>query len=83
MDEIRSAENRETIQVDGQAASAVRLGDVLAIVQGNTAPDPKRKVPVVVLAWAGEQIALLVGEILDEREVLVKSLGKQLLRVTT
>src|ERR1700730_5956112 len=80
-DEIRSAENRETIQVDGQAASAVRLGDVLAIVQGNTAPDPKRKVPVVVLAWAGEQIAFLVDEILDEREVLVKSLGKQLPRV--
>jgi two-component system chemotaxis sensor kinase CheA len=81
MDEIRSAENRETIQVDGQAASAVRLGDVLAIIPGNTAPDPKRKVPVVVLAWAGEQIAFLVDEILDEREVLVKSLGRQLLRV--
>jgi two-component system chemotaxis sensor kinase CheA len=81
MDEIRSAENRETIQIDGQAASAVRLGDVLGIVQGNTAPDPKRKVPVVVLASAGEQIAFLVDEILDEREVLVKSLGRQLLRV--
>jgi two-component system chemotaxis sensor kinase CheA len=81
MDEIRSAENRETIQVDGRAASAVRLGDVLAIVRGNTAPDPKRKVPVVVLAWAGEQIAFLVDEILDEREVLVKSLGRQLPRV--
>jgi two-component system, chemotaxis family, sensor kinase CheA len=81
MDEIRSAENRETIQVDGQAASAVRLGDVLAIVQENTAPDPKRKVPAVLLAWAGEQIAFLVDEILDEREVLVKSLGRQLLRV--
>src|ERR1700683_1455948 len=81
MDEIRSAENRETIQLDGRAASAVRLGDVLAIVQGNTAPDPKRKVPVVVLAWAGEQIAFLVDEILDEQEVLVKSLGRQLRRV--
>jgi two-component system chemotaxis sensor kinase CheA len=81
MDEIRSAENRKTIQVDGQAASAVRLGDVLEIVQGNTAPDPKRKVPVLVLAWAGEQIAFLVDEILDEREVLVKSLGRQLPRV--
>src|SRR3984893_898944 len=80
-DEIRSAENRETIQVDGRAASAVRLGDVLEIVQGNTAPDPKRKVPVLVLAWAGEQIAFLVDEVLDEREVLVKSLGRQLPRV--
>jgi two-component system, chemotaxis family, sensor kinase CheA len=81
MDEIRSAENRETIQVDGHAASAVWLGDVLGIVHGNTAPDPKRKVSVAVLAWAGEQIAFLIDEILDEREVLVKSLGRQLLRV--
>jgi two-component system chemotaxis sensor kinase CheA len=80
-DEIKSAENRETIQVDGRAASAVRLGDVLAIVQGNTALDPKRRVPVLVLAWAGEQIAFLVDEVLDEREVLVKSLGRLLPRV--
>jgi two-component system chemotaxis sensor kinase CheA len=80
-DEIKSAENRETIQVDGRAASAVRLGEVLEIVQGNTASDAKRKVPVLVLAWAGEQIAFLVDEVLDEREVLVKSLGRQLLRV--
>ena len=35
----------------------------------------------LVLAWAGEQIAFLVDEILDEQEVLVKSLGKQLPRV--
>jgi two-component system chemotaxis sensor kinase CheA len=80
-DEIKSAENRETIQVDGRAASAVRLGEVLEIVQGNTASDAKRKVPVLVLAWAGEQIAFLVDEVLDEREVLVKSLGRQLPRV--
>ena len=80
-DEIKSAENRETIQVDGRAASAVRLGNVLKIVQGKTASDPKRKVPVLVVAWAGEQIAFLVDEILDEREVLVKSLGRQLPRV--
>jgi two-component system chemotaxis sensor kinase CheA len=80
-DLIKSAENRETIQVDGRAASFVRLGDVLGIVHGNTAPDPKRKVPVLVVAWAGEQIVFLVDEVLGEREVLVKSLGRQLPRV--
>jgi two-component system chemotaxis sensor kinase CheA len=80
-DEIKSAENRETIQVDGRVASAVRLGDILEVVQGHTAPDPKRRVPVLLLAWAGEQIAFLVDEVLDEREVLVKSLGRQLPRV--
>jgi two-component system chemotaxis sensor kinase CheA len=80
-DEIKSAENRETIQIDGRAASAVRLSDVLEIAQTSTDTDPKRKVPVLVLAWAGEQIGFFVDEILDEQEVLVKSLGKQLPRV--
>ena len=36
---------------------------------------------MLVLAWAGERIAFLVDEVLDEREVLVKSLGRQLPRV--
>ena len=77
-DEVKSAENRETIQIDGRAASAVRLSDVLEITRRNAGADPKGKVPVLVLAWAGEQIGFLVDEILDEQEVLVKSLGKQL-----
>lgn len=80
-DEIKGAENRETIQINGRAASAVRLSDVLEIAQASTDVDPKRKVPVFVLAWAGEQIGFIVDEILDEQEVLVKSLGKQLPRV--
>ncbi|MFZ1011488.1 MAG: hybrid sensor histidine kinase/response regulator [Candidatus Sulfotelmatobacter sp.] len=77
-EEIKSAENRETIQIDGRAIAAVRLSDVLEIAQRNTGTDPKEKIPVLVLAWAGEQIGFLVDEILDEQEVLVKSLGKQL-----
>jgi len=80
-DEIKSAENRETIQIDGRAVSAVRLADVLEIAQRSDDADPKRKVPVLVVGWAGEQIAFLVDEILDEQEVLVKSLGRQLPRV--
>jgi len=80
-DEIKSAENRETIQIDGRAVSAVRLADVLEIAQRSDDADPKRKVPVLVVGWAGEQIGFLVDEILDEQEVLVKSLGKQLPRV--
>jgi two-component system chemotaxis sensor kinase CheA len=80
-EEIKSAENRETLQIDGRASSAVRLGDVLEIARPNNNPDPKGKIPVLVLAWAGEQIGFQVDEILDEQEVLVKSLGKQLPRV--
>ncbi|MGA7218150.1 MAG: response regulator [Candidatus Sulfotelmatobacter sp.] len=81
LDEIKSAENRETIEIDGRAVSAVRLADVLEIGHRNPDPDPKRKIPVLVLAWAGERIGFIVDEILDEQEVLVKGLGRQLRRV--
>ena len=80
-DEIKSVENRETIQVNGRVASAVRLADVLEIAQRSADADPKAKLPVLVLDWAGEQIGFFVDEILNEQEVLVKSLGKQLRRV--
>jgi two-component system, chemotaxis family, sensor kinase CheA len=80
-EEIKSAENRETIQIDGRTTSAVRLSGVLEIRQRNANPDARGKMPLLVLAWAGEQIGFLVDEVLDEQEVLVKSLGKQLPRV--
>jgi two-component system chemotaxis sensor kinase CheA len=80
-DEIKSAENREIIQINGHAASVVRLGDVLEISPRNEEADPKRKIPVLVLVWAGEEIGFFVDEIFDEQEVLVKSLGRQLPRV--
>jgi two-component system chemotaxis sensor kinase CheA len=80
-DEIKSVENRETIQVNGRAASLARLGEVLGIAERSPGTDPKRKVTLVVLAWAGEQMVFLVDEVLNDQEVLVKSLGKQLPRV--
>jgi two-component system chemotaxis sensor kinase CheA len=80
-DEIKSAENRETIQINGCVASAVRLSNVLGITPPNANSDPKCMIPVLVLFWAGEQIGFQVDEILDEQEVLVKSLGSQLPRV--
>ncbi len=80
-DEIMTVENRETIQINGRVVSAVRLSDVLQVAQTNRDDDPKRKQPVIVLTWSGEQIGFFIDEILDEQEVLVKSLGKQLPRV--
>lgn len=80
-DEIKTVENRETIQLDDRAVSAVRLADVLKIAQRPTIADPKGKLPALVLGWAGEQVAFLVDEILEEREFVVKGLGRQLLSV--
>jgi len=77
--DIRTVENRETIALDGQALSLVRLNDVLEIPR---APgEPADNAQVVVLGVGVDRIAFLVDTVLAEQEVLVKGLGQQLKRV--
>jgi len=77
--EIQTVENRATIQLNGITYSLVRLGDVLEIPHTEDPADPF--IQVVVLAASGKQIAFVVDEVINEQEVLVKNLGKQLSRV--
>ena len=88
-DEIKTVENRETIEVNERILSLVRLGDVLelplrsnnrgseSLNQGQTA----NHFPVLILASTEKRLAVQVDEVLAEEEVLVKGLGKQLSRV--
>src|SRR5665647_43358 len=77
--DIRTVENRETIALDGQALSLVRLSDVLEIPR---APgEPADDAQVVVLGLGVDRIAFRVDAVLAEQEVLVKGLGRQLARV--
>ena len=78
---IKTVENQETIEHNGQAVSLVRLGRVLELPQRTVAGIPADQAPAVVVLSGGAQIAFLVDEISAEQEVLVKSLGPQLARV--
>lgn len=80
VNDIQTVENRETVRLVGSLISLVRLGDVLGLPRPSLDATPDR-VPVVVLAVADKRIAFVVSEILGEQEVLVKSLGPQLVRV--
>ena len=80
-DEVKTVGNRETIQLNGQTISLVRLGDALELPTKSRASDVVGKVHVVILGFAEKRIAFQVDEIYDEQEVLVKRLGKQLSRV--
>ena len=76
--EIRTIENRETITHEGHAVAFARLDEVLGI--------PPRlgfdqHVEVVVLGVAERRIGFAVDAVLSEQEVLVKIIGKPLLRV--
>jgi len=76
--DIQTVENRETIPLDGQAVSLVRLGDVLELPRKD---EPGDTVLAVVLGSSLARIAFQVDEVLGEQEVLVKTLGPQLARV--
>jgi two-component system chemotaxis sensor kinase CheA len=79
--QIKTVENKETIQLQGQAVSLVRLDDVLQLPRQEPPRGSKKKLTTVVLVSGNARIAFLVDEVLHEQEVLVKSLGPQLCRV--
>lgn len=79
-EEIKTMEARQTISLDGQVVSLVSLGDVLELPV-KTKSNPDEIVQMVVLGSAEKRIAFMVDEVLNEQEVLVKSLGRQLPRV--
>jgi two-component system, chemotaxis family, sensor kinase CheA len=78
-EEISTIENREAVQINGEAISFVRLADALGLPQGESKAGPL--LMIVILGAAGRHIAFGVDEILGEQEVLVKKLGPQLRRV--
>jgi two-component system, chemotaxis family, sensor kinase CheA len=79
---VKSVENRETFQLDGRAISLVRLSRILGIAEKTSSQaNAAESMPAVLLTWAGERMVVLVDEVLKDQEILVKSLGKQLLRV--
>ena len=80
-EDIRTVENRETIPLDGQPVSLVRLSDVLDMPRRNAAGEPGAGAQAIVLTLGAVRIAFRVEEILGEQEVLVKALGTQLVRV--
>jgi two-component system chemotaxis sensor kinase CheA len=59
----------------------VHLADVLDVPRRDTTEDAHDGVPVVLISQNGKRIAFLVDNIVDEQEVLVKTLGRQLSRV--
>lgn len=80
--EIRTVENRETISLHGEILSSlVWLADALGIPRQIAAAPSRGYHQIIILNAARKRIAFVVDEVLEEQEVLVKNLGKQLARV--
>jgi two-component system chemotaxis sensor kinase CheA len=88
-EEIRTIENRETIDLDGRILSMVRMGEALGLPMGingspadwDVAQATSVHFQVVVLESLNKRMAFQVNEIMGEHEVLVKKLGNQLSHV--
>ncbi|MEW6127411.1 MAG: hybrid sensor histidine kinase/response regulator [Acidobacteriota bacterium] len=81
LDNIKTVENKETIQLDEETISFARLQEVLELPGNGRRAENAAFIPVMILSSAGKHMAFGVDEILNEQEVLAKSLGKQLLSV--
>ncbi|WP_114970786.1 hybrid sensor histidine kinase/response regulator [Rhodoferax ferrireducens] len=77
---VRTVENREAIELAGEAVALARLSDVLGLPTAPTGMTAEH-LSVAVLASAGKRIAFVVDAVLGDQEVLVKGLGPQLRRV--
>ncbi|TEB07247.1 Gliding motility regulatory protein [Pelotomaculum schinkii] len=80
-DQIKTVENMKTVLVDGRVISLVGLSDVLGLDGENNEDEKSDYIRLLILCYAGKSIAFQVDEILKEQEILLKSLGKPLLRV--
>ena len=75
-EEIKTVENHEVIVINGQVVSLFRLGDLLGVPA-----KPTENLQAVIAGHAQKRAAFMVDRVLNEQEVLVKSLGNQLSRV--
>lgn len=81
---IQTVENRDTVSVDGRVLALVKLGDALGLPSHTSKPAASANANaanyryVMVLASADRRLCVEVDEVLDEQQVLLKGLGKQL-----
>jgi len=78
--DIQLVSGRQTIRYANRPLNLVHLADVLGMPRSANA-NTNEHIPVVILSSAERQMAFIVDALLDEQEVVVKSLGKQIARV--
>ncbi|MBI4417829.1 MAG: response regulator [Ignavibacteriales bacterium] len=80
-EEIRTLENRETVLIGGEILSLVRLDDVVGVPRQPKGKDAMERFQTLVLSALNKRMAFVVDSVLQEQEVLMKSLGPQMARV--
>ena len=80
-DDIFSIEGRETIMLEGQPVSVVTLAELLELNYLATGTNNSKTLPCIILQVGEERLGLLVDDLLDEQDVILKPQSKLLKRV--
>ena len=78
---VKTVENRDTIELNGQVLPLVSLAQVLQLSHDTALGPVSDFLHVAILVSGGKRVAVSVDAILGDHEVLVRGLGPQLLRV--
>jgi two-component system, chemotaxis family, sensor kinase CheA len=76
---VKTIEGRAMLPYEGKLASLLRLADLLDVEGAQPFPS-RRRTPAIVIGAAQRPLALLIDQLIDEREVVVKPLGPLLER---
>jgi two-component system chemotaxis sensor kinase CheA len=79
--DVKTVENHETIVLNGKPIALVSLATVLGLPAAEAGGQPENYLTVLVLSASEKQVAFAVDRVVNEQEILVKSLGQQLSRV--
>lgn len=84
--QILPIEGRDTILLEGQPVSVVRLADLLGLdsshgAAGVKSANPETLLSCIIMAIGEERLGLFVEALLDEQEVILQPLGALLQRV--
>jgi len=79
--EVFSVGGHESLRYEGRPLIMVHLGDVLGLPRGNGQISSDQRLPVVILSAAERRMAFVVDDLINEQELVIKGLGRQLVRV--
>ncbi|MFA5866386.1 MAG: hybrid sensor histidine kinase/response regulator [Actinomycetota bacterium] len=75
LEDIKTVENREAMLLRGHAVPLTKLASILGANGGGQILDKR---PVVIINLGGVRVGLIVDELVEEHEVVIKTLGRRL-----
>ncbi|MBC8178449.1 MAG: hybrid sensor histidine kinase/response regulator [Desulfobacteraceae bacterium] len=81
MSNVGRIEGKPAIRANGRALPLILLAESLGMESPNTTGTSDEMIPVVILGVAEKRVAFQVEALGDTQEVVIKSMGRQLIRV--